>query len=169
LKLEDIRLVHAIPGRIRLKLERIKGDPEQARDIESRLATVRGIHRVEVSSLTGSVVATFDPALLESLDFHFAVANALGIAASDLNPEYLAKWYANESNGNPPVSQNMRDDNWRILIPLALLALGVRGVLAAERLIFPHWYDYLWFAFGTYHALNPAVSPPPRSKSNELM
>jgi Heavy metal associated domain 2 len=159
-KLEDIRLVHAIPGRIRLKLERIKGDAEQARDIESRLATVRGIHQVEVSSLTGSVVATFDPALLESLDFHFAVASALGIAASDLNPEYLAKWYANKSNGSPLVSPNM-GDHWRMLVPLALLALGIRGVVAAERLIFPQWYDYLWFAFGTYHALNPPVSSPP--------
>jgi len=43
-----------------------------------------------------------------------------------------------------------------------LVALGVRGVLAAERLIFPQWYDYFWFAFGTYHALNPSESPPPR-------
>ena len=164
MKLEDIRLVHAIPGRIRLKLDGIKGNPEQARDIESRLGTVRGIHRVEASSLTGSVVATFDPALLESLDFHFAVANALGIAASDLNPEYLAKWVANESNGAPLLPQGI-GENWRLLVPFALFALGVRGVLGAEKLVFPQWYDYLWFAFGTYHALNPsATSPPPASE-----
>jgi hypothetical protein len=156
-KLEDIRLVHAIPGRIRLKLERIKGNPDQARDIESRLGTVRGIHRVGASSLTGSVVATFDPALLESLDFHFAVANALGIAASDLNPEYLAKWYANESNGMASLPQDITG-NWRTLVPLALFALGIRGVFATQQLVFPQWYDYLWFAFGTYHTLNPPAA-----------
>jgi Heavy metal associated domain 2 len=161
LKLEDIRLVHALPGRIRFKLESIKGNPEQARDIEARLATVRGMHHVEAKSLTGSVVATFDPALLESLDFHFAVANALGIPASDLNPEYLAKWYANESNGTPMLPPNI-GENWRLLVPFALLALGVRGVLAAERLIFPQWYDYLWFAFGTYYTLNPPAASQPR-------
>ena len=161
MKLEDIRLMHALPGRIRLKLEGIKGHADQARDIESRLATVRGMHRVEASSLTGSVVATFDPALLESLDFHFAVANALGIAASDLNPEYLAKWYANESNGTPLFPQCI-GENWRLLVPFALLALGVRGVVAAERLVFLQWYDYLWFAFGTYQALNPSETSPSR-------
>lgn len=161
MKLEDIRLMHALPGRIRLKLDGIKGHPDQARDIESRLATVRGMHHIEASSLTGSVVATFDPTLLESLDFHFAVANALGIAASDLNPEYLAKWYANESNGTPHLPQGI-GESWRMLVPFALLALGVRGVLAAERLIFPQWYDYLWFAFGTYYTLNPSETSPPR-------
>ncbi len=161
MKLEDIRLMHALPGRIRLKLDGIKGHPDQARDIESRLATVRGMHHIEASSLTGSVVATFDPELLESLDFHFAVANALGIAASDLNPEYLAKWYANDSNG-PSILPPDVGKNWRLLVPFALVALGVRGVVAAERLIFPQWYDYFWFAFGTYYALNPSESPPPR-------
>lgn len=156
MKLEDVRLVHALPGRIRFKLSGMKGNPDQAREIESRLATVRGMHRVEASSLTGSVVATFNPALLESLDFHFAVAHALGISPSDLNPEYLGKWYAGESNGthNPPAEIL---ENWRTLVPVVLLALGVRGVLVADRVTLPQWYDYLWFAFGTYSALNPST------------
>lgn len=158
MKLEDVHLVHALPGRIRFKLLGMKGNPAQAREIESRLATVRGMQRVEASSLTGSVVATFDPALLESLDFHFAVAHALGIAPSDLNPEYLAKWYAGESNGTPTHPTGIAD-NWRLLVPLALFALGLRGVAVADRLIFPQWYDYFWFAFGTYSVLNPPSTP----------
>jgi hypothetical protein len=113
------------------------------------------MHRVDASSLTGSVVATFDPALLESLDFHFAVANALGIAPSDLNPEYLAKWYAKESNGVPSVPAQITD-NWRMLVPLALCLLGVRGLLSNDKLGLPQWYDYIWFAFGSYFALNPS-------------
>jgi hypothetical protein len=153
--LEDIRLVHALPGRIRFKLDRIKGNPDQVRAVESRLATVRGMHHVEASSLTGSVVATFDPVLLESLDFHFAVAHALGVSPSDLNPDYLAEWYANQSNG---VQNPLKEvtGNWRMLVPLALVALGIRGLLVADKLTFPQWYDYLWFAFGTYSALNPS-------------
>lgn len=159
MKLEDIRLVHSLPGRIRFKLDSIKGNPEQARDVEARLAAVRGMHHVEARSLTGSVVVTFDPALLESLDIHFAVAKALGISPSDLNAEYLAKWQANESNGTPIFHENL-GDNWRLLVPFGLLALGVRGLLAAETLVFPQWYDYLWFAFGSYHALNPSETSP---------
>jgi hypothetical protein len=164
LKLEDVRLVHAIPGRIRFKLDGIKGNPDQMSAVESRLATVRGMHHVEASSLTGSVVATFDPALLESLDFHFAIAHALGISPSDLSPDYLAKWYAKDTNG----AQNPLKDvteHWRLLVPFALLVLGIRGVLIADKLTFPQWYDYFWFAFGTYFALNP--SSPSVARMNE--
>jgi len=159
LKLEDIRLVHSLPGRIRFKLDGIKGNPEQARDVEARLAAVHGMHYVEARSLTGSVVVTFDPALLESLDIHFAVAKALGISPSNLNPEYLAKCYANESKGTVLPTQNL-GENWRLLVPFGLLVLGVRGLLAAETLVFPQWYDYFWFAFGSYHALNPSKTSP---------
>lgn len=161
MKLEDVRLVHAMPGRIRFKLSGLKGNPDQAREIESRLATVRGMHRVEASSLTGSVVATFNPTLLESLDFHFAVAHALGISPSDLNPEYLEKWYAGESNGTPNPLTGI-EDTWRLLIPIALLALGVRGIMVADKVTLPQWYDYLWFAFGTYSTLNPSTTTATR-------
>lgn len=156
MKLEDVRVVHALPGRIRFKLDVIKGNPDQVRAVESRLAEVRGMQRVEGSAVTGSVVATFDPGLLESLDFHFAVAHALGIAPSDLNPDYLAEWYANQSNG---VQNPLKEvtENWRMLVPLALVALGIRGALIADKLTFPQWYDYFWFAFGTYSALNPSA------------
>jgi Heavy metal associated domain 2 len=152
-KLEDIRLMHAMPGRIRFKLDRLRRNPDYARDIEARLAAVDGIHRVKASSLTGSVVATFDPALLESLNFHLAVASAFGIEASDLNPEYLAKWYSQQKGG---ILTAHIMDNWRQMVPLALCLLGVRGLLFTNKVTFPLWYDYLWYAFGTYSALHPS-------------
>ncbi len=161
MKLEDIRLVHALPGRIRFKIDGIKGNPEQARDIESRLATIPGMHHVEANSMTGSVVASFDPALLESLDFHCSVATALAVSPSDLNPEYLAKWYANQSHKAHTLPHDL-SVNWRMLVPFTMLALGLRGVLMAERLIFPQWYEYLWYAFGTYFTLNPSTTSAER-------
>lgn len=151
MRLEDIHLVHSLPGRIRFKLESIKGKPDQAREIEARLAAVRGMHGVAASYVTGSVVAKYDPTILESLDLHFAIAKALGVAPSDLNAEYLAKWSAKETNETlPPLIA------WRMVVPLALCFLGIRAVLVTDKLAFPQWYDYLWFAFGTYTALNPS-------------
>ena len=47
------------------------------------------MHGVHASAVTGSIVARYDPAVLEQLDLHFAIAKALGIAPSDLNAEYL--------------------------------------------------------------------------------
>jgi hypothetical protein len=153
LRLGDIHLVHSLPGRIRFKLEGIKGNPDQARETEARLAGLRGMHGVQASYVTGSVVARYDPSVLESLDLHFAIAKALGVAPSDLNAEYLAKWSAKETNGVP--SSTMESiQNWRMLVPIALCLFGIRGLLVTDKLSFPQWYDYLWFAFGTYVALN---------------
>jgi hypothetical protein len=43
----------------------------------------------------------------------------------------------------------------KILLPLTLFLLGVRGVLTSEKLILPTWYDLLWFSLGTFFMLNP--------------
>lgn len=155
MRLEDIHLVHSLAGRIRFKLGGIKGNPDQAREIETRLATVKGMRSVQASYVTGSVVARYDPTILESLDLHFAVAKALGVAPSDLNAEYLANWSAKETNGVPS-STIESVQNWRIFVPLALCFLGIRGLLVTDKLAFPQWYDYFWFAFGTYTTLNPS-------------
>ena len=167
MRLEDIHLVHSLPGRIRFKLEGMKGKPDQAREIEARLAGVRGMHGVQASSLTGSVVAKYDPAVLEQLDLHFAIAKALGIAPSDLNAQYLEQWYAKKGNEvrSSPVESIQ---NWRMLVPLVLCLFGVRAVLVTDKLTFPHWYDYLWFAFGTYVALNPSEATTPEQTRREV-
>jgi hypothetical protein len=159
-RLEDIHLVHSLAGRIRFKLGGIKGNPDQAREIETRLATVKGMRSVQASYVTGSVVAKYDPTILESLDLHFAVAKALGVAPSDLNAEYLATWSARETNGVPS-STIESIQNWRMLVPLAFCLFGIRGLLVTDKLTFPQWYDYLWFAFGTYVALNPSEMANP--------
>jgi hypothetical protein len=43
----------------------------------------------------------------------------------------------------------------QVLVPLSLFFLGVRSLLLVETLPFPAWYDYFWFAFGTFIALHP--------------
>ncbi len=167
MRLEDIHLVHSLPGRLRFKLEGLKGQPDQAREIEARLAEVRGMQGVQASSLTGSVVAKYDPAVLESLDLYVAIANAMGIAASDLNSESLARWHAKETQdvrSSPPDAVR----NWRILVPLVLCLFGVRAALMTNKLTYPQWYDYLWFAFGTYVALNPSKSTTPEQTRREV-
>jgi hypothetical protein len=45
----------------------------------------------------------------------------------------------------------------KVLLPLTLFLFGVRGVLVAEELAFPTWYDLLWFSLGTFLMLNPRL------------
>jgi hypothetical protein len=57
----EIRMVHAIPGRVRLKVAKLRDNPPLARVIQERLGAVRGIRVVEATPLTGSVLVRFDP------------------------------------------------------------------------------------------------------------
>ena len=57
---EEIQVVHAIPGRIRLKVARVRTNPALAQEIQVRLAAVRGISRVEVNPITASVLVIYE-------------------------------------------------------------------------------------------------------------
>jgi hypothetical protein len=43
----------------------------------------------------------------------------------------------------------------KVLVPLLLFGLGIRSLIKSEKLPAPTWYDFLWFALGTYFMLNP--------------
>ena len=81
-----IKIVHLMPGRMRLKLQVLKGRPEIATQLHSHLTEVAGISRVDTNTLTGSVLLLYEPRALRSPDFLDAFSSALG----KLFPEHIA-------------------------------------------------------------------------------
>jgi hypothetical protein len=166
-----LRLVHMFPGRMRLKLDQVKGDVQRAREIEEGLRRVPRIHSADANPLTGSLLITYDPQGLDSMEMPFAVANVLGISLNDLDPEQLRLLMSCHDNGSAQVPISLPGEietvvgemnaavkkavgtDLHILIPLCLGLLGLRGLLT-EKTTFPSWHDYLWFAFSTYFMLN---------------
>src|SRR5438128_1897710 len=57
---EEPRLLHALPGRIRVHLPEWQGDGQ--RNIERGLHALPGVRSVQVTPLTGNVLIRFDPA-----------------------------------------------------------------------------------------------------------
>jgi hypothetical protein len=156
MKPEEVRVVHVLPGRVRFKVDALRVDPEQARKVETRLSIICGMREVKINPLTGSVLMCFDQALFESIDFHLAVAGALGIAQSDLDPAYLATWATGATSGATCAAAPLfGSEVWRALIPLTLLALGLRSLLVSDKLILPNWYEYTWYGFAAHSMLNP--------------
>jgi hypothetical protein len=74
------RVVHILPGRLRLRFRSLKGRPAVAATLESHLGDVEGISRVEVNPLTGSLLLQFDPRRLRSPELLHALSAALGKA-----------------------------------------------------------------------------------------
>jgi hypothetical protein len=175
-----IQIIHALPGRVRVRLPRLKGNVSLAAEVERTLTTFAGIHHVKASTTTGSVLVLYEPRLLESLDLEavgplMELAGALGLSCEDMDVDRLQDWLHTVMNGTHPgtpttpgndmaarLSSAQADvtqvaGEWgelRTLVPLTLAFLGLRSLLLTEQLPFPAWYDYLWFAFSTYMILN---------------
>jgi hypothetical protein len=56
--------VHALEGRLRIKIPEVKGAPYQAREVESHLQLLTGMEEVTANPLTGNVLILYDPTLL---------------------------------------------------------------------------------------------------------
>jgi hypothetical protein len=169
-----IKVVHAIPGRVRVKIPRLREDPAFAREIQERLSAVQGIQQVEINSVTGSLLVLYDRTALESLDSLLSLAGWFSSLFPDIEFGELESWLA-PANGNgnatpltehlssffgglnTKVSETTGGIDLKLLLPLSLFLLGVRGMMVAGKGVFPAWYDLLWFAFGTFFILNPGV------------
>lgn len=58
--------LHEVPGRLRIKIPRLKKDQAGARELQWMLEDVIGVTSASVSPVTGSVLVTFDPRALSS-------------------------------------------------------------------------------------------------------
>lgn len=80
---KDVQIVHALPGRVRLKLHRLKNNTSCAAEIQRDLLKVLGIKHLEANPQTGSLLIEYDPNVLEALSLHPSVSSCLGLPLSD--------------------------------------------------------------------------------------
>lgn len=84
MSMSDVQILHAIPGRIRIKIGKVKQDPTFARELERTLAGLQVVRWATVNSLTGSVLIGYDTAQLPDLRALQAGELPDGIAATEL-------------------------------------------------------------------------------------
>ncbi len=53
--------IHNVPGRLRIKNDILKRDPDSADEIRMALSTIRGIGTVDINITTGSVLVHYNP------------------------------------------------------------------------------------------------------------
>ena len=175
-----IQIVHFLPGRVRVKLPRLKGNAPLAGEIERTLTALQGIRHVETSTTTGSVLVLYEPHLPASLDLEAVgrlteLAHTLGLSFEAVDMDVIQHWLHTVANGIRAETPTALGNNitaffdnvytgmtqitgvWgalRTLAPLTLAFLGLRSLLLTDNPPFPTWYDYLWFAFSTFVILN---------------
>ena len=62
--IKGIQVVHTMPGRVRLRVDKVKGNQAFAQKAQDKLGRVPGIKKVETRPLTGSVLVYYDAAAL---------------------------------------------------------------------------------------------------------
>jgi hypothetical protein len=160
---------------VRLKVAKVKGNPALARRAEKKLAQVPGIRQVEAKADTGSLLIHYD---LEDLCSE-ASLDILEETLGELFPEIeflsLIPWLSclAESPGAGPrlgpqlaegitgscAALNTRVKNiigldLKVIVPLALIFFGLRGLWQSEKVPGPSWSNLLWFGFASFIMLN---------------
>ncbi|MEJ2070703.1 MAG: hypothetical protein P8X58_09915 [Syntrophobacterales bacterium] len=178
---KGITVVHAIPCRLRLKVDKVKGDPVFAQKAEDILGQVSGIERVEAKPLTGSVLIYYDLAKLLAAGAFTALTDGFAALFPEIEKEafemeaeslmgHLATGGVPQATGGVPqptlssveslaalnakVAELTGGLDLKLLAPLALLFLGFRSLWTSKQRTFPAWYDYLWFGFSAFVMLN---------------
>ena len=174
MELEGFKVVHALPGRVRLKVAKFKGNPALARQAQGKLAKVPGITQVEAKPGTGSLLIQYDQDQLFSTASLEILSGTLGELFPEIEVLTLAAGLASlaENPGagtGPPMAASLTGSlkaantrlakltgglDLKLLVPLTLVFLGLRRLWAAEEVAFPSWSDYLWFGFSSFIMLN---------------
>jgi hypothetical protein len=174
MELEGLKIVHALPGRVRLKVAKVKGNPAMARRAQEKLAKVPGIKQVEAKADTGSLLVFYDLAGL----FSEEALGTLSVTLEELFPEIEAATLMaglmslTENPGpsaNSAVAQGITESfgaintgirkftgglDLKVLVPLALVFLGLRTLWTSQKITSPSWSNLLWFGFATFVMLN---------------
>ena len=193
MKTADIEIVHVLPGRVRLKVPKVKQDPVFGRQIEHQFAGVKGIERVDVHPLTGSVVVLFDQEQMTGVDSLLALSSALSslFPDADVSPADFQAFMTPRPDGaaspnqasqaasastqlqtltssfNAKIADMASGVDIKTLLPLAFSALAARELLMGKDLRFPSWYDFLWFAFASHHMLNNTTANEPATEGRD--
>ena len=181
-----IRVAHAIPGRIRIRIPALKGNPVLGREVAEHVWTLTGVRWVETNASTGSLVVEYDP---ENPAWRDQIEEMVG-SLVPLLPELDVRTMAGAFTAGPGsvslaaslrgerVHAFVRDVNERVgaatggadlalLLPVTLIALGVQGFFFAEKLRFPQWYDLLWFGLGTFMMFNVTAARAPAAADRD--
>jgi hypothetical protein len=170
--LAGIELRHAIPGRVRLRFPALKGEPDLSREVQKQLATLPVVRHVEVNPVTGSVLVLYDPAdsaaiaqlgrlMIPDLDLDAlpgpdGLERANGVVSA--SPAEAVAAFTRRLNERLEAATGGTVD-LRFILPASLFAGGLLRLVASRKVPSPTWYDFLWFAFGTYFTLNRGQDP----------
>ncbi|MEW6765866.1 MAG: HMA2 domain-containing protein [Pseudomonadota bacterium] len=135
------RIVHATPGRVRLKIGSMRGDRGYFDGLLSMLAGIEGVRLLQVNPRTGSVLVGFEPGALESFAEQ-ALQRKVFVLDQTFDPD------PQEKGAGTPIPGMWVGDavfDWRMLAAVALIGFAIRQM--ADGKVLSPAVTLLWYAF----------------------
>lgn len=167
---DRLRIVSHFPGRLRVRAETFRVMPEVATEVAERVAAEPGVTSAAASPVTGSLLVTYDPRALQLPRLIHMLVRTGGLYGIEVD---AANDWENRDDGTrvreafAKVNDVVRAAttgkiDMKVALPGTLAGTGIAMLLAGRRRV-PEWYDLIFWAFVTFHNLNPrksdAVSP----------
>lgn len=182
-----IQLVHACPGRVRLRLPWLRDAHEEAVALADHLAELDPSLRAELRPWTGSVLCTYDPGRLDAEQVLRAVRRHTRVAAvkrqgersPEVDAEYARAARAKVGTLTRTLGQGVRELNEEVLrstdgrldlgavTGLGFLAVGAAEIASARTVPAPPWFNLAWWAFRTFTLFGRDEAEPESEPSGE--
>jgi len=89
---DDVEIVHFIPGRVRMKVKALKTSPQLAERIQKAFGAVPAVREIQISSLTGSVLLTYDTQAVLLPESLSSLSETLRSLFPSLDVEAVLRW-----------------------------------------------------------------------------
>jgi hypothetical protein len=166
---DRLRLVSHFPGRLRVRAEMFRVMPEVASEVVARLRQEPAVTEVESSPVTGSLLVLYDPGGLQLPRLVQLIVRTGRLAGLEVDAS--EDWTKREPPGDRlrvafgEMNARLREASGgrfdgRVAVPAALLAGGI-GLLFRAPIV-PNWWDLTFWAYTTFHNMNPHRGRAPR-------
>ena len=159
------RIVHRIPGRMRIRFGRGTVTPEALSGLSATVLKVKGVERCEANGTTACLLIHFDEAGFDADSFAVAIGGLAEVTspngtvivaapdARDEGPSRLARVINVRLRLLDRRLRRATGDrvDLRTIVPIGFAGLAIREIMASSaRLPAIPWYVLLWYAFDSY-------------------
>ena len=151
-------VLHAIPGRVRLRVRGLKGDAVGARRLEREVASMPGVKVAAANAKTGTLLLQYDPRIMTGEPFGTVRRLRMGRNVPHAAPSgsEVADSVTNVFDGLDANIERVSGGfiNLRTLIPLTLLSLAVKRIIIDGNVEAVPVQGLLWYSYSTFHNMH---------------